>query len=115
ESQPDTCTCAAIRDDGLTANGSLDAASARRPKWRMGWDSNPRTACTVAGFQDRCLKPLGHPSGPAGAPRAAAGGVLYDGGRGASRGWGRGDARAAAVAMVVARAASDNPSLLAGR
>src|SRR6185437_4123337 len=33
------------------------------PVWRMGWDSNPREACTPAGFQDRCLKPLGHPSG----------------------------------------------------
>jgi hypothetical protein len=31
--------------------------------WRKGWDSNPRWACTHAGFQDRCLKPLGHPSG----------------------------------------------------
>ncbi len=28
----------------------------------MGWDSNPRWACTHAGFQDRCLQPLGHPS-----------------------------------------------------
>lgn len=28
----------------------------------MGWDSNPRNACTFAGFQDRCLQPLGHPS-----------------------------------------------------
>ena len=28
----------------------------------MGWDSNPRWACTHGGFQDRCLKPLGHPS-----------------------------------------------------
>ena len=33
------------------------------PSWRMGWDSNPRCACTHGGFQDRCLKPLGHPSG----------------------------------------------------
>ncbi len=33
-----------------------------RGKWRMGWDSNPRYACTHGGFQDRCLKPLGHPS-----------------------------------------------------
>src|SRR5271155_4193535 len=32
--------------------------------WRMGWDSNPRWACAHAGFQDRCLKPLGHPSLP---------------------------------------------------
>ena len=28
--------------------------------WRTGWDSNPRWACTHGGFQDRCLKPLGH-------------------------------------------------------
>src|ERR1700745_2263560 len=30
--------------------------------WRKGWDSNPRGACAPGGFQDRCLKPLGHPS-----------------------------------------------------
>ena len=30
--------------------------------WRMGWDSNPRGTCAPAGFQDRCLRPLGHPS-----------------------------------------------------
>jgi hypothetical protein len=29
----------------------------------MGWDSNPRDPCGSAGFQDRCLQPLGHPSG----------------------------------------------------
>ncbi len=33
-------------------------------KWRMGWDSNPRDGCPPAGFQDRCLQPLGHPSLP---------------------------------------------------
>jgi hypothetical protein len=32
--------------------------------WRKGWDSNPRYPCRHAGFQDRCLKPLGHPSRP---------------------------------------------------
>jgi hypothetical protein len=26
------------------------------------WDSNPPWACVHGGFQDRCLKPLGHPS-----------------------------------------------------
>src|SRR3954468_5408206 len=31
--------------------------------WRKGWDSNPRYPCRHAGFQDRFLKPLGHPSG----------------------------------------------------
>ena len=30
--------------------------------WRREWDSNPRWTCAHAGFQDRCLKPLGHPS-----------------------------------------------------
>ena len=30
--------------------------------WRKRWDSNPRYALTHGGFQDRCLKPLGHPS-----------------------------------------------------
>jgi hypothetical protein len=29
---------------------------------RMRWDSNPRYAYTYGGFQDRCLKPLGHSS-----------------------------------------------------
>ena len=28
--------------------------------WRTGWDSNPRRACTLAGFQDRCIQPLCH-------------------------------------------------------
>ena len=30
------------------------------PSWRKGWDSNPRWTCAHGGFQDRCLKPLGH-------------------------------------------------------
>jgi hypothetical protein len=30
------------------------------PNWRRGWDSNPRTPCDVASFQDWCLQPLGH-------------------------------------------------------
>ncbi len=34
----------------------------REAGWRKGWDSNPRWAFTHGGFQDRCLKPLGHPS-----------------------------------------------------
>src|SRR4030042_6692352 len=29
---------------------------------RRGWDSNPRSACTDNGFQDRHHRPLGHPS-----------------------------------------------------
>ena len=35
----------------------------RGENWRMGWDLNPRLAFTNAGFQDRCIKPLCHPSG----------------------------------------------------
>lgn len=30
--------------------------------WRRRWDSNSRTHRWVGGFQDRCLKPLGHTS-----------------------------------------------------
>ena len=29
-------------------------------QWRREWDSNPRWYRYHAGFQDRCLKPLGH-------------------------------------------------------
>ena len=29
-------------------------------KWRRGGDSNPRTSCPVAGFQDQCFQPLSH-------------------------------------------------------
>jgi hypothetical protein len=39
---------------------SLPAPGTRN--WRKGWDSNPRYSFPHAGFQDRCLKPLGHPS-----------------------------------------------------
>ncbi len=26
--------------------------------WRRGWDSNPRSACADACFQDKCTSPL---------------------------------------------------------
>ena len=41
---------------------SNDCEQRRTIYWRKGWDSNPRYPCGHAGFQDRCLKPLGHPS-----------------------------------------------------
>ncbi len=44
----------------LVANGSANAVPTQGLKWRRGWDSNPRWASTHGGFQDRCLKPLGH-------------------------------------------------------
>ena len=46
----------------LVANGSVNSVPIQGLKWRKGWDSNPRYPCGHAGFQDRCLKPLGHPS-----------------------------------------------------
>src|SRR5258708_18081373 len=49
------------------ASGLKSAARGVRSSvlnWRKGWDSNPRYPCRHAGFQDRCLKPLGHPSKP---------------------------------------------------
>ena len=39
--------------------------------WRKRWDSNPRVGLPTAGFQDRCLKPLGHSSSAGPAGRAA--------------------------------------------
>ena len=38
------------------------ARGPRGSAWRRGWDSNPRYAEAHDGFQDRSLKPLGHPS-----------------------------------------------------
>jgi hypothetical protein len=35
---------------------------ASQTRWRRGWDLNPRATFAAAGFQDRCLQPLGHPS-----------------------------------------------------
>ena len=46
----------------LVANGGANAVPTQGPSWRMGWDSNPRWACTHASFQDWSHKPLGHPS-----------------------------------------------------
>ena len=48
----------------LVANGGAGGVPTQGLKWRKGWDSNPRWAFTHGGFQDRCLKPLGHPSIP---------------------------------------------------
>jgi site-specific DNA recombinase len=47
----------------LTANGGANRAPTQGLKWRKRWDSNPRWSRPHGGFQDRCLKPLGHPSG----------------------------------------------------
>ena len=44
------------------AGAPLRARHCRRSSWRTGWDSNPRRACTLAGFQDRCIQPLCHSS-----------------------------------------------------
>ncbi len=46
----------------LTGKNGVNSVPTQGLKWRMGWDSNPRYAHTYGGFQDRCLKPLGHPS-----------------------------------------------------
>jgi hypothetical protein len=54
-----------LRQTLAATSGPKPAAAGVRSSvlnWRMGWDSNPRYACTYGGFQDRCLKPLGHPS-----------------------------------------------------
>ena len=48
---------------GSTISTYRFAGTMRQAKWRRGWDSNPRTGSTVAGFQDRCIQPLCHLSG----------------------------------------------------
>ncbi len=47
----------------LIGKNSATSVPTQGLNWRTGWDSNPRWARTHGGFQDRCLKPLGHPSG----------------------------------------------------
>src|SRR3990170_3621722 len=51
-----------------TPIGSLSLMPTGYGRWgqaeREGWDSNPRAGCPANGFQDRRLRPLGHP--PAG-------------------------------------------------
>ena len=42
----------------------VELFSTSRTQERRGWDSNPRATFAAAGFQDRCLQPLGHPSIP---------------------------------------------------
>ena len=47
---------------GLTTTRHLNTDARGCKSWRKGWDSNPRYGRPHGGFQDRCLKPLGHPS-----------------------------------------------------
>ena len=46
----------------LPRSGGISRRFQRKNGWRKRWDSNPRTAKTVAGFQDRCIQPLCHTS-----------------------------------------------------
>ena len=48
---------------GADFGSGRDALADPQGAWRRGWDSNPRWHRCHAGFQDRCLKPLGHLSG----------------------------------------------------
>jgi integrase len=63
---------AKVDSDGLSVSDASEgggggetpenSANSNKSK-RKGRDSNPRTPCGVAGFQDRCIQPLCHPSG----------------------------------------------------
>src|SRR5713101_5232096 len=44
----------------LVGEGSDVLVAQREAKWRRGWDSNPRYACTHNGFRDRPDRPLWH-------------------------------------------------------
>ena len=49
----------------LLGNGGANAVPTQGLKWRRGWDSNPRYACTHNGFRDRPDRPLRHLSSQA--------------------------------------------------
>ncbi len=51
-----------VRPGELPAADNLSGRSPHglESSWRRGWDSNPRTACTVNGFRDRPVRPLRH-------------------------------------------------------
>ena len=61
-------TLVAARSDSICRPYAIAAALTRSSgttphAQRRGRDSNPRTSCPVSGFQDRCIRPLCHPSG----------------------------------------------------
>jgi hypothetical protein len=69
-------TCPRLSMDHLGRTGTIKPLLQREKRWelvsagrywtqtwRMGWDSNPRRTCALAGFQVRCIRPLCHPSG----------------------------------------------------
>ncbi len=47
----------------LTGKTGVNSVPTQGLKWRRGWDSNPRYACTHNGFRDRPDRPLWHLSG----------------------------------------------------
>src|ERR1700694_4275952 len=59
---PPSCATASDASPDNFKPACAVATALKSKGWRKGWDSNPRYPCRHAGFQDRCLKPLGHPS-----------------------------------------------------
>jgi hypothetical protein len=54
----------ALAETAETPSGGEARQAAGGPRrWRRGWDSNPRYACTHNGFRDRPDRPLWHLSG----------------------------------------------------
>jgi hypothetical protein len=66
---PVVMSSTAIRRVGRPERGARRAPRANRAAIavgkRRGRDSNPRSPCRDSGFQDRCIRPLCHPSGDA--------------------------------------------------
>src|SRR3569833_2108589 len=64
DAQP--CPCRSLMEDRMWAGSASMRQVADFPEtiWRIGWESNPRSPCGDAGFQDRCIQPLCHLSGP---------------------------------------------------
>jgi hypothetical protein len=60
---PTALTPAMGRPSGSATSSVFTALFGFGSKWRRGWDSNPRYACTHNGFRDRPDRPLWHLSG----------------------------------------------------
>ena len=55
------CTSGPPKEHQQVAHWLIKVAISRQI-WRREWDSNPRYSYPYSGFQDRRLRPLGHPS-----------------------------------------------------
>jgi hypothetical protein len=61
--RPGGCRGGAGIDPTGSTGSAIYGGVGEGPHQREEWDSNPRASCPANGFQDRRLRPLGHPPG----------------------------------------------------